>query len=119
MTASRYIPLSIHAGIETLLAPLVMAAPFMFRFDAGVTLICLLIGGLLLYLALQIPGPKRTVPLASHANYDYALAGFAALAGGAIGVITGNWTPAIFLVGFGLAQVALTALTRFSVPRGA
>ena len=119
MTLFRNIPLSIHAGIETLAAPFVMAAPFIFGFEAPATITCFLIGGLLLYLALQIPGPQRTVPLSAHAFYDYALAAFAASAGLVTGVITGDWTPAILLVGIGVAQVALTASTRFSAPHGA
>ncbi|MDQ3571994.1 MAG: hypothetical protein M3383_03935 [Actinomycetota bacterium] len=119
MTLSRHIPLSIHAGIETLAAPLVMTAPFMFDLAPAAVITCLVVGGMLLYLALQIPGPRRTIPLSAHAAYDYALAGFAVVAGLVIGAITGSWTPAILLVGIGATQVALTASTRFSVPRGA
>ena len=119
MTLSRHIPLAIHAGIETLAAPLVMAAPFIFGFGGAATIACLTVGGLLLYLALQIPGPQRTVPLSDHAAFDYALAAFAALAGIVTGLVTGNWDPTILLVGIGAAQVALTASTRFSVPRSA
>jgi len=119
MTLSRHIPLSIHAGIETLTAPLVMAAPFIFGLDAPAAMACMVIGALHLYLALQIAGPQRTIPLSAHAGYDYALAGFAAVTGLVTGAITGAWAPVILLVGIGVAQVALTASTRFSFPRSA
>ena len=97
----------------------VMAAPFVFGFGQAASVISVLVGVLLISLALQIPGPQRSIPLAAHASYDYALATFASVAGLAIGIATGVWEPAIFLVGIGAAQVALTASTRFSAPRGA
>ena len=64
----RYVPLSIHAGIETIAAPLIMAGPL--------------------------------------------------LLGLGIGIATGDAVATIFLVGVGVAQMALTASTRFSFPRG-
>ena len=51
------------------------------------------IGALLLGLALQAAGPRRTVPLSAHAGFDYMLAAVAAVAGLAIGVATGEWGP--------------------------
>ena len=119
MTIFRYIPLSVHAGLETVAGPLVMVAPFVFGFGQAATVISVLIGVLLLSLALQIPGPQRSISLSSHASFDYALAVFAMASGLAVGVATGTWEPAIFLVGIGAALVALTASTRFSAPRGA
>jgi hypothetical protein len=117
MTTSRHIPLSIHAGLETLAAPLVMVAPFLLGFGQAATVASIIVGVLLLGLALQIPGPQRSVSLSSHASFDYLLAAFAAISGLTIGVGTGSWEPAIFLVGIGAAQVALTASTRFSSTR--
>jgi hypothetical protein len=119
MTIFRYIPLSVHAGIETLAGPLVMAAPFVLGFGRAATVVSVIVGVLLLSLALQIPGPKRSVSLSQHASFDYALATFAGAAGLAVGFVTDAWTSAAFLVGIGAALVALTASTRFSAPRGA
>ena len=119
MTFFRAIPLSLHAGLESLAAPAIMVAPFLFGFGQAATVICVAIGALLLGLALQIPGPRRSIPLAFHASFDYALAGFAAFSGLALGLLTGAWEPAVFLVGIGAALVAMTASTRFSAPRGA
>jgi hypothetical protein len=119
MTVFRYVPLHLHAGIETLAAPAIMAAPFLLGFGETATAVSVAIGVLLLGLALQIPGPQRAVPLALHAGFDYALAIFASLAGLAIGLASGAWEPAVFLVGIGAAMTALTASTRFSASRGA
>ena len=119
MTIFRTIPLSLHAGLESIASPAIMAAPFVLGFGQAATVLCVLVGVLLLGQALQIPGPGRTVPLAHHASLDYALAAFAIFAGAALGVATGTWTSAVFLVGIGAALVAMTAATRFSAPRGA
>ena len=119
MTLFRYIPLWAHAGIETLVGPLAMIAPFVLGFGQEATIISVLVGVLVLGLALQIPGPQRSISISQHASFDYALAAFAMFSGLAVGFITGSWEPAVFLVGIGAAMVALTASTRFSVPRGA
>ena len=119
MTLFRYIPLSVHAGLETLAGPMVMVAPFLLGFGQAATVISVVIGALLLGLALQIPGPQRSISLSAHASFDYALATFAMVGGLAVGVVTGAWEPTAFLVGIGAALVALTASTRFSAPRGA
>ena len=118
MTIFRYIPLSVHAGLETLAAPLLMVAPFLLGFGQAAAVVSVLTGALLLGLALQIPGPQRSISLASHASFDYLLATFAIVAGITVGIVTGTWEPTVFLVGIGAAMVALTASTRFSAPRG-
>lgn len=96
-----------------------MAAPFLLGFGGSATIACVAIGVVLLGLALQLPGPHRTVPLSAHASFDYALALFASLTGLAVGISSGAWEQAIFLVGIGVAMTALTASTRFSSPRDA
>lgn len=118
MTVFRTVPLHLHAGLESLAGPAVMAAPFLLGFGQAATVLCVLVGVFLVGLALQVPGPQRSIPLAYHASFDYALAAFAMFAGLALGFVTGSWEPASFLVAIGVAQVALTASTRFSAPRG-
>jgi|SRR5688572_17624993 hypothetical protein len=118
MSTLRTIPLWLHAGVETFAAPAIMAAPFFLGFGPAATVICVLTGALLLGLALQVPGPQRSVSISAHATYDYALALFAAAGGLAVGFVTGSWGATIFLVGIGAALAALTASTRFSLPRG-
>jgi hypothetical protein len=119
MTPSRGIPLSIHGAIEVVAAPVIMAAPFVLGFGQVATLVAVVTGALLLGLALQVEGPGRALPLSAHAGFDYLLAAFAMFTGLALGVATGAWAETSFLVGIGVAQVALTASTRFSAPRGA
>ncbi len=119
MAASRAIPLSAHAAIEMIAAPAIIAAPFLLGFGEAATVVGFVIGALLLGFAVQAAGPGRTIPLSAHAGFDYALAVVAVASGLAIGIATGEWGPGIFLVGVGVALVALTASTRFSVPAGA
>ncbi len=100
-------------------APAVIAAPFLLGFGEAATVVAFVIGALLLGFAVQAAGPGRTIPLSAHAGFDYMLAAFTGISGLAIGIATGEWAQGVFLVGVGVASVALTASTRFSVPAGA
>ena len=119
MAVSRAIPLSAHAAIEMAAAPAVIAAPLLLGFGEAATVVAFAIGAILLGFAVQAAGPGRTIPLSAHAGFDYVLAAVAGISGLAIGIATGEWAQGIFLVGIGVALVALTASTRFSVPAGA
>ena len=119
MTITRAIPLSIHGALEVIAAPAIMAAPFLLGFGEAATVVSIMLGAVLLGLAVQLEAPRRTVPLSAHASLDYTLAAVAAIAGLAIGIAAGEWTATAFLVGIGVAQVALTSSTRFSAPAGA
>jgi hypothetical protein len=119
MRSSRTtIPFSVHAAIQTIAAPALMAAPFLLGFGQAAGVVAFVLGATLLGLALQAAGPRRTIPLSAYAGFDYVLAGFAIVGGLAVG-LAGQLTAGIFLVGIGAALVALTASTRFSVPSGA
>ena len=119
MAVSRAIPLSAHAAIEMVAAPAIIAAPWLLGFGSAATVVGFAIGAILLGLAVQAAGPGRTIPLSAHAGFDYMLAAVAGISGLAIGITTGEWAQGILLVGIGVALVALTASTRFSVPAGA
>jgi hypothetical protein len=119
VTLSRAIPFGAHAVIETVAAAALMILPLLLGFDPGVALTAFVIGALLLGLGLQATGPQRAIPLSAQAGFEYALAGVAIVAGLAVGIATGLWAQGVFLVGVGVAQVALTASTRFSVPAAA
>jgi hypothetical protein len=119
MAVSRAIPLSAHAAIEMVAAPAVIASPILLGFGEAATVVAFVIGALLLGFAVQAAGPGRTIPLSAHAGFDYLLAAVAGISGVAIGIATGEWAQGVFLVGVGVALVALTASTRFSVPAGA
>ena len=119
MGGTRAIPLPVHAAIETVAGPAIMAAPLLLGFGQAAGVFAFAIGAMLLGLAIQTVGPGRTIPLSAHAGFDYVLAILATVGGLVIGLATGEWGSAIFLVGVGVAQMALTASTRFSVPVGA
>jgi hypothetical protein len=115
----RYVPLSIHGALEVLAAPLIMAGPVLLGLDLAAIAIGFVLGVLLLGLSVSLFGEGRAVSLRAHAELDYLLALAAVLTGIGIGIVTGDAAAMIFLVGVGVAQTALTASTRFSVPRGA
>jgi hypothetical protein len=115
----RGIPVDLHGAIETFAAPAIMAAPFLLGLAEPVGAIAVAFGVLLLGLALSLYGDRRAVPLHAHAGLDYALALAVATAGAVIGLATSDPAAAAFLVGIGVAQMALTAMTRFTAPRGA
>jgi hypothetical protein len=115
----RAISLPVHGALEMLAAPAIMAAPFVLGFSPAATVVTVLIGTLLLGLSLQADGPGRAVPPSAHAGFDLSLATIGLAAGLAIGLAQGEWIAGAFLVGIGVAQVALTAVTRFTVARGA
>ena len=119
MAVSRTVPLSAHAAIEMVAAPVIMAAPVLLGFGSAAIVVGFVIGALLLGLAVQAAGPGRTIPLSAHAGFDYMLAAAAGISGLAIGIATGEWAQGIFLVGIGFGVGSLTASTRFSVPAGA
>jgi hypothetical protein len=116
MGGTRALPLSVHAAIETVAAPAIMAAPLLLGFGRAASVVAFAIGVTLFGLALQSVGPGRTIPLSAHAGFDYALAILAIIGGLAIGLGIGEWASAVFLVGIGVAQAVLTASTRFSGP---
>ena len=97
----------------------VMAAPFLLGFGGIATLVSLVVGMLMIALAVQVSESSRAIPLAAHAGFDYALAAFTVVSGVAVGALGGDWRATIFLIAVGLAQAALTASTRWSVPAGA
>ena len=113
----RGVPLSIHTAVEVFAAPAIMVAPFALGFGPAATGVAIVIGAVMLGLALQADSPSRAIPLAAHAGFDYTLAAAAVLSGITIGLASGEWQAASFLVGVGAAMVALTASTRFSMAR--
>ena len=115
----RSVPLPIHTALEAIAAPAVMIAPFVLGFGFAASVISIAVGAVLLGLALQADGPGRAVPVSAHAGFDYVIAAVALAGGVAVGVTTGDWNEGIFLVGVGVAMIALTASTRFSAVRNA
>lgn len=110
----RYVPLSVHAGLETIAAPAIMAGPVLLGLGQAAIVAGFFLGATLLGLSLSLFSERRVVPLTAHAGFDYALALAAIVLGLWIGIASGNVAATVFLVGIGVAQVALTASTRFT-----
>jgi len=115
---SRAIPLTAHSAIEIIAAPLLMAAPFFLGFGPTAGAITVALGATLMGLAISATGEQRTIPLSAHASFDYAVAALTIVTGLMVGIAGGEPLATAFLVGFGVAHLALTASTRYSV-RGA
>jgi hypothetical protein len=124
MSPFRTLSLAAHGVVETLAAPLIMVAPFLLGFSVGAGIVAVAFGALLLGLALSTHADRThadrpAIPLSSHAAFDYALGFVALVAGIAAAVFGGGLAETIFFVGIGSAHLALTANTRFIVPREA
>ena len=119
MTLTRGIPLSVHGAIGVVAGPAIMVAPFVLGFGALAGIVAVAFGAVTLGLAFQIGSPGRGLRLSAHAGLDYLLAVVAIGTGLGIAIGGGSASEAVFLVGIGAAQVALTAMTRFSSIRSA
>jgi hypothetical protein len=119
MSLFRAIPIHVHAALEVITAPLLMAAPFVLGFDYLAGALSIGLGVLLIGLATSVYGDaeRGNLPLSAHAGLDYTLAG-ATIAAGVIAGLVGDYVATVFLVGFGSGHLALTASTRFSRPLG-
>jgi len=120
MTLFRSIPIHVHAALEIVGAPLLIAAPFALGFSHLAGALSIALGILLIGLATSVYGDaeRGSVSLSAHAGLDYTLAA-ATIAAGVVAGIGGDYIATVFLVGFGSAHLALTASTRFSRPLGA
>lgn len=122
MTVGRAIPIHVHGALEVVAGPLLLVAPFALGFSMAAGALSFALGVLLVGLAISIyggDGQRANLPLTAHAGFDYVLAGATIVVGLLVGVLAGDLTAAIFLVGFGSAHLALTASTRYTRPLGA
>ena len=121
MTLFRAIPLHVHGALEVIAAPLLFVAPFALGFGYVAGAISIGLGAALVGLALSIysEGDRGSVPLNAHVSLDYLISWATIVLGVGIGITTDNAVASIFMVGFGVAHMALIASTRFSRPVGA
>ncbi len=119
MNYFRSISIGTHGAVEVLAAPLLVVAPFVLGFGYVAGALSIALGVLLIGLAVSIygEGDRGTVPLSAHAGLDQVLAAVTILVGVAL-LFTGHTAAAIFMVGFGSAHLALSALTRYTRPIG-
>jgi hypothetical protein len=122
MTLFRAIPIHVHAALEMVAAPLLLVAPFAFGFGPLAGALSIALGVLLIGLATSIYGGNGgygSLPLTTHASFDYILAAVTITLGALIGLATDDFAATVFMVGFGSAHLALTASTRYTRPLGA
>lgn len=113
-------PLTIHThgAIVLALAPLLMVVPYLMSAGTGIGLACFFLGATLIGLALNSVASDRMIPLSALRDLDWAI-GITLISLGVLsGALSGDLPTSIFLVVFGAAQIALTAVTRYSA-RGA
>jgi hypothetical protein len=113
-TPYRGIPLSVHGVIEIVAAPALIAAPFLLGFGQAAGAVSIALGAVLMGLALSTHTDQRTIPLGTHAGFDYAI-GVVAMLAGLLAGIGGDVVATACLAGFGAAHLAMTASTRFTV----
>jgi hypothetical protein len=120
MSLLRAVPIHVHAALEVIAAPLLIAAPFALGFSDLAGALSIALGILLIGLATSVygEGDRGSLPLSAHAGLDYTLAA-ATIAAGVLAGVGGDNVATVFLVGFGSAHLALIASTRFSRPLGA
>jgi hypothetical protein len=120
MSLFRAVPIHVHAALEVIAAPLLIAAPFALGFSDLAGALSIALGILLIGLATSVygEGDRGSLPLSAHAGLDYTLAA-ATIAAGVLAGVGGDNVATVFLVGFGSAHLALIASTRFSRPLGA
>jgi hypothetical protein len=114
------ITLETHNAIVLVTAPLLMVVPFLLTFSPGIGLFSFFLGCLLFSLALSDAAPpgslagvgRNRIPVAAHAGFDRALA-VTIIGIGIVAGIAGEAPVSIFLVVFGVAYMAHTALTRY------
>ena len=107
----RSIPFSLHGAFEFVLGAGVAASPLVFDFGPAAILAAVFLGTTMIGLA--VGAGAGGVAIATHAAYDRALAVALVVAAGLMLVASEPAAVACFAAA-GLAQVALTATTRYS-----
>jgi hypothetical protein len=115
MTLFRLIPASLRSGLLILVAPAVMALPFLLALDSAAIVLGTVLGTAML--GLGIAGTanegRGTLPLSQHAIYDRGLALGLLLTAVIFGLID-QPEASLFFAAVGTGQLLLTTTTRYS-----
>jgi hypothetical protein len=110
----------LHGAIEYALGVLLIAAPFLFGFEAGAAIALSVVAGVVvLAVAASTEGPSsmiESIPIAAHLLLDFALAGVLIAAPFLFGFSDESGPTAFFMV-LGVAHLLVTIGTRFKPPR--
>jgi hypothetical protein len=123
MTLARLVPLHIHAALETALAPVLVAAPFVLGFDAGPMVASVVLGMIMMGTALATgaglaDGSRQQPPVrvSAHAGLDRGFAFATAACAIAFGLAGESLAAGFFgIVAIALSLLALT--TRYTTAR--
>jgi hypothetical protein len=117
MTLLRLIPMQVHAVLETILAPVLIVAPFALGFSAPALVASLVLGFILMGTALSmgaaLAGQDGGLRVSAHASLDLGLAGAAAVCTFAFG-FTGDPVAGLFFGAVTILQSLLATTTRYT-----
>jgi hypothetical protein len=106
----------VHAVLETILAPVLIVAPFAFGFSASALVASVLFGVLLMGAALStgaaLAGQDGGLRVSAHASLDLGLAAAAAVCSFAFG-FTGDPVAGLFFGAVAILQGFLATATRY------
>jgi hypothetical protein len=117
MTLLRLIPIHVHAVLETILAPVLIVAPFAFGFSAPALVASVVLGVVLMGTALStgasLAGQDGGLRVSAHASLDLGLALAAAVCSFAFG-FTVDPVAGLFFGAVALLLSFLATTTRYS-----
>lgn len=110
----------LHGAIEYIAGVLLIAAPFLFGFDASAAVALSIVAGVVLIaVAASTEGPSSlidSIPVSVHLLLDFALAGVLIASPFLFGFSDESGPTAFFLV-LGVVHLLVTIGTRFQAPR--
>ena len=119
MTLLRLVPIHVHAVLETLLAPVLIVAPFALGFEPASMIAAVVLGMLLMGTALatgaSLGGTARDggLRVSAHASLDLGLA-FAAAVSAVVFGFSGEPVAGLFFGVVAILQGALATTTRYA-----
>jgi hypothetical protein len=120
MTLLRLVPIHVHAALETLLAPAMIAAPFALGFEPGAMIASVVLGVLLMGTALATAAllgreavRDRGMRVSAHASVDVGLTFAAAACAVGFG-FAGEPVAGLYFLVVAILHGALTTTTRYA-----
>jgi hypothetical protein len=111
----------VHGAIEYAVGVLLIAAPFLFGFEASAAVALSIVAGVLvLVIAASTDGPTslvNSIPISAHLLLDVALAAVLVAAPFLFG-FQDESAPTAFFIVLGVAYLLMTIGTRFQAPAG-
>lgn len=117
MTLLRLIPIHVHAVLETILAPVLIVAPFVFGFSASALVASVVLGVLVMGTALStsaaLAGQDGGSRVSAHASLDIGFATAAAVCSFAFG-FSGDPVAGLFFGAVAILMSFLATTTRYA-----